>query len=97
MEKFISIPVTSAGNIRVGVTGARLVLQASTTTVTISYGASSTATDVVTITHAALGAGVYTMRDVVMNAILLANKAASNPDAEVVVEPTAAVSAIAIA
>lgn len=66
MQKFLSIPVTSEQNQLVAVNGITLVEQASTTTVTIAYQSGQ----FLTITHAALGAGVETMRDAIQNAII---------------------------
>lgn len=71
MEKFLSIPVTNEQNQLVSATGIVLIEQDSTTTVGIHYK-SSTGTDVVTITHAAAGAGNETMRDAIQNALIAA-------------------------
>lgn len=71
MEKFLSIPVTSEQNQLVSATGIVLIVQASTTTVAIHYK-SSTGTDVVTITHAAAGAGSEAMRDAIQAAVVSA-------------------------
>lgn len=66
MEKFLSIPVTNEQYQIVSATDIKLVEQASTTTVTITYGAGK----VVTITHATAGAGNETQRDAIENAII---------------------------
>jgi len=66
MEKFLQIPVTGEQKQIVSVLDIKLVEQASTTTVTLAYGSGK----VVTITHAALGAGSEVMRDEVQNAIV---------------------------
>jgi hypothetical protein len=71
MEKFLSIPVTDQQNQLVSATGIVLIVQASTTTVVINYK-SSTGTDVVTITHAAAGAGDESMRDAIQSAVVAA-------------------------
>lgn len=71
MEKFLSIPVTDQQNQLVSATGIVLIVQASTTTVAIHYK-SSTGTDVVTITHAAAGAGSEAMRDAIQDAVVAA-------------------------
>jgi len=71
MEKFLSIPVTSEQNQLISATGIVLIVQASTTTVVINYK-SSTGTDVVTITHAAAGAGDESMRDAIQSAVVAA-------------------------
>jgi hypothetical protein len=71
MEKFLSIPVTNEQRQLVSATGIVLIEQDSTTTVGIHYK-SSTATDVVTITHAAAPSGNETMRDAIQNALIAA-------------------------
>jgi len=69
MEKFLGITVTNQQVQIVSATGIVLIEQDSTTTVGIHYK-SSTGTDVVTITHAAAGAGDETMRDAIQNAVV---------------------------
>jgi len=71
MEKFLSIPVTNEQNQLLSATGIVLIVQASTTTVTVHYK-SSTGTDVVTITHAAAAAGSEAMRDALQDAVIAA-------------------------
>ena len=71
MEKFLSIPVTSEQRQLLSATGIVLIVQASTTTVTVHYK-SSTGTDVVTITHAAAVAGSEAMRDAIQDAVVAA-------------------------
>jgi hypothetical protein len=71
MEKFLSIPVTNEQRQLLSATGIVLIVQASTTTVTVHYK-SSTGTDVVTITHAAASAGSEVMRDAIQNAVVSA-------------------------
>ena len=71
MEKFLGITVTNQQVQIVSATGIVLIEQDSTTTVGIHYK-SSTGTDVVTITHAAAGAGDETMRDAIQNAVVAA-------------------------
>jgi len=68
MAKFLSIPVTNEGNQLVSAEGIKLIEQASTTTVTITYGGAA-AQDVITITHAAVAAGSEEMRDVIQDAV----------------------------
>jgi hypothetical protein len=68
MEKFLSIPVTNEQFQIVSATDIKLIEQASTTTVTIAYGAGRTAT----IVHAAAGAGVETQRDAIEAAVVAA-------------------------
>jgi hypothetical protein len=71
MEKFLSIPVTNEQNQLLSATGIVLIVQASTTTVTVHYK-SSTGTDVVTITHAAAPASNEAMRDALQDAVVAA-------------------------
>jgi hypothetical protein len=71
MEKFLSIPVTSEQNQLLSATGIVLIEQETTTTVHVHYKA-STATDVVTITHATAPAGNETMRDAIQGAVIAA-------------------------
>lgn len=71
MEKFLSIPVTSQQYQLLSATGIVLIEQESTTTVHVHYKA-STATDVVTITHATAPAGDETMRDAIQGAVIAA-------------------------
>jgi hypothetical protein len=71
MEKFLSIPVTNEQRQLLSATGIVLIVQASTTTVTVHYK-SSTGTDVVTITHAAAPAGSEAMRDAIQVAVVRA-------------------------
>ena len=71
MEKFLSIPVTNEQRQLISATGIVLISQNSTTTVHVHYKA-STATDVVTITHAAAPAGNEQMRDLIQDAVVAA-------------------------
>lgn len=71
MEKFLSIPVTSQQYQLLSATGIVLIEQESTTAVHVHYKA-STATDVVTITHATAPAGDETMRDAIQGAVIAA-------------------------
>lgn len=71
MEKFLSIPVTNEQRQLLSATGIVLIVQASTTTVTVHYK-SSTGTDVVTITHATAPAGSEVMRDAIQDAVVAA-------------------------
>ena len=67
MEKFLKIWVTNtdetSGWRYVSLNGIIEIVQASTTTVTVSYRNSVAANDVLTITHDAIAANEYTMRD----------------------------------
>jgi hypothetical protein len=67
MEKFLKIWVTNtdetAGYRYVSVNGIVSIVQATTTTVTVTYRNNHSATDIVTITHDAIAANAYTMRD----------------------------------
>jgi hypothetical protein len=74
MQKFFLLPVTNEQNYLINCNNVLLVKQASTTTVTIAYGTGSTGTDILTITHAAAGAGVETMKDWVQTQIVEALK-----------------------
>jgi hypothetical protein len=96
MEKFLSIPVTSEQNQLISATGIVLVVQASTTTVTVNYK-SSTGTDVLTITHAAAAAGNESMRDAIQDAIVAALATSWTNVAYQVTNLPFAVSGIAIA
>jgi hypothetical protein len=71
MEKFLSIPVTNEQRQLLSATGIVLIEQETTSTVHVHYKA-STATDVVTITHATAPAGNETMRDAIQNAVVAA-------------------------
>jgi hypothetical protein len=66
MEKFLNIPVTNEQKQIVSVLDVKLVEQASTTTVSLSYGSGK----VVTIKHAAIAAGSEVMRDEVQNVMI---------------------------
>jgi hypothetical protein len=70
MEKFLKIPVTGEQTQLVSATGIVLIEQNSTTTIHVHYKGGSTATDVVTITHATAGAGDETMRDAIEDAVV---------------------------
>lgn len=94
MAQFLSIPVTDEGNQLISARNVLLVEQASTTTVTITYGSGSTGADVITITHATQASG-YEMRDVIQDALVKAHE--NSPETVIVVAPTKAVSGIAIA
>tara|TARA_R110001599_G_scaffold212554_1_gene410237 strand:+ start:103 stop:435 length:333 start_codon:yes stop_codon:yes gene_type:complete len=67
MEKFLKIFVTNtdetSGNRYVTLSNILQVVQASTTTVTVTYNNSVAAADVLTITHGAIAANAHTMRD----------------------------------
>lgn len=95
MAKFLSIPVTSEGNQLISADNIKLIEQASTTTVTVTYGGAA-AQDVITITHAAIGASAYTMRDEIQDAVVKAHQSVWQNVVETVA-PSSAVSGIAIA
>lgn len=69
MEKFLSIPVTNEQRQLISATGIVLIEQESVTTLHVHYK-SSTATDIVVITHATAPAGNETMRDAIQNAVV---------------------------
>lgn len=97
MAQFLSIPVTSEGNQLISARNVLLVEQASTTTVTVTYASGSASGDILTITHAATGAGVYVMRDLIQDALVLAHDPKSAPAVVIDVTVSSAVSGIAIA
>lgn len=93
MTKFLNIPVTSEQYQLVAINDIALIEQASTTTVTITYGGGS----VITLTHATAGAGDETERDTIQNAVVTALATSwTNPAYDVDNLPFA-VSGIAIA
>ena len=72
MQKFLSIPITAAGETSqlVAVSGIILIEQASTTTVTITYG-NAAAQDVVTITlGAAMAANDVSVRARIQDSVI---------------------------
>ena len=72
MQKFLSIPITAAGETSqlVAVSGIVLIEQASTTTVTITYG-NAAAQDLVTITlGAAMAANDVSVRDRIQDSVI---------------------------
>jgi hypothetical protein len=72
MQKFLEFPITATGETSqlVAINGVVLVEQASTTTVTLTYGGAA-AQDVVTITlGAAMAANDVTVRDRVQDSII---------------------------
>jgi hypothetical protein len=74
MKKFLSIPITATGETSqlVAVDGIILIEQASTTTVTITYGGAA-AQDVVTLTiGAAMAANDVTVRDRIQDSVIWA-------------------------
>lgn len=73
MQKFLSIPITATGETRqlLALANVIIVEQASTTTVTITYGAGA-ALDVATITHATMSANDVSVRDRIQDSIVSA-------------------------
>tara|TARA_R100000808_G_C2025737_1_gene71863 strand:- start:102 stop:434 length:333 start_codon:yes stop_codon:yes gene_type:complete len=73
MQKFLKLYVSQAdetgGDRLVAIDGILQVIQASTTTVTISYNTGISDTDVLTITHGTLAANSHEMRDYIVNQI----------------------------
>ena len=63
MEKYLSIPVTDEGNQLITLSGIKLIVAASTTTTTITYGSSK----VITITHAAVPANSTIFRNYIQS------------------------------
>jgi len=66
MQKFLSIPVTGEQNQLVSCNNIKLIEQASTTTVTVTYGAGK----VTTLTHGASSGGSEEMRDAIQEAVI---------------------------
>tara|TARA_R100000654_G_scaffold38990_1_gene64756 strand:+ start:7433 stop:7738 length:306 start_codon:yes stop_codon:yes gene_type:complete len=66
MYKYLLVPVSNAGNVLIGIEGAILINQASTTTVTIDYDGGSTTT----ITHSTMSSSDETVRDRIIDSIL---------------------------
>ena len=96
MEKFLRIPVTGEQTQLVSATGIVLIEQNSTTTVHVHYK-SSTATDVVTITHATAPSNDESMRDAIQDAVIAALGTPWTKPAFTVSDLPFAVSGIAIA
>lgn len=66
MQKFLSIPVTGEQSQLVSANDIKIIEQASTTTVTITYGGGK----VTTLTHAAVASGSEEMRDAIQNGVV---------------------------
>lgn len=73
MVKYLEIPITATGETfqLVAINGVIIVEQASTTTVTLTYGGAA-AQDVVTLTHGAMAANNVEVRDAVQDAMITA-------------------------
>jgi hypothetical protein len=97
MEKFLRIPVTNENFQLVSATGIVLIEQNSTTTVHVHYKGGSSATDVVTITHATAGSGDETMRDAIQDAVIAALETPWTKPSFTVTNLPYAVSGIAVA
>jgi len=93
MQKFLNIPVTNEQNQLVAISDIVLIEQASTTTVTITYGGGK----IVTITHATAGAGDETERDAIQDAVVAALATSWTNPAYTVSNLPYAVSGIAVA
>ena len=81
MQKFLSIPITATGETSqlVAVDGIVLIEQATTETVTITYG-NAAAQDVVTLTHGTMAANDVTVRDRIQDSVIEALQTAwTNP------------------
>lgn len=70
MEKFLSIPVTSSGNILISATNVVMVEAAADSATAVTTLITYQGSKVVTITHAAQVA--FSMRDAIQNAIMAA-------------------------
>lgn len=92
MEKFISLPVTNEPNQLVSANGIKLIDQASTTTVTITYGGAA-AQDVITITHTALAAGDESMQAFIQDSVIEALQTAWQKPSYAVIIPSDIVAA----
>jgi len=66
MQKFLSIPVTGEQSQLVSANDIKIIIQASTTTVTITYGGGK----VTTLTHAAVASGSEEMRDAIQSGVV---------------------------
>lgn len=66
MQKFLSIPVTGEQSQLVSANDIKIIEQASTTTVTITYGGGK----VTTLTHTAVAANSEEMRDAIQNGVV---------------------------
>jgi len=66
MQKFLSIPVTGEQSQLVSANDIKIIEQASTTTVTITYGGGK----VTTLTHATSASGSEEMRDAIQNGVV---------------------------
>lgn len=86
MQKFLSIPITATGETSqiIAVDGIVLIEQASTTTVTITYG-NAAAQDVLTLTiGAAMAANDVSVRDRIQDSVIEALQTSwTNPKYEV--------------
>ena len=73
MQKFLSIPITATGETRqlLAIDNIIILEQATTTTVTISYGAGA-ALNLATITHTAMDADDVSVRDRLQDSIVSA-------------------------
>lgn len=66
MQKFLSIPVTGEQSQLVSANDIKIIEQATTTTVTITYGGGK----VTTLTHATVAANSEEMRDAIQNGVV---------------------------
>ena len=97
MQKYLSVAVTNEQTQLVPCSQVLLVEQASATTVTVTYASGSTGTDVITITHADIGANIETMRDWFQNNMVAAMQTHWTQVSFTPTTPPAAISGIAIA
>jgi azurin len=92
MQKFLSIPVTGEQSQLVSANDIKIIEQATTTTVTITYGGGK----VTTLTHATAAMGSEEMRDAIQDGVVsILSQRWTNVSIDLVMPK--AVSAIAIA
>lgn len=97
MAKFLKLPVTNEQNQLISADGILIMEQASTTTVTIAYAAVAATGDIITITHAADGAGGEVMRDWLQNQLIYVHQRPWWDVAPTLPTPPLAISGIALA
>jgi len=88
MQKFLSIPITATGETSqlIAVDGIVIIEQASTTSVTITYG-NAAAQDVLTLTTGTMAANNVTVRDRIQDSVIAALQTSwTNPKYDVSLE-----------
>lgn len=97
MAKFLKLPVTNEQNQLISADGILIVEQATQTTTTIAYAAVAATGDIITITHADVGAGSEAMRDYIQNQLVYVHQRPWWDVAPTLPTPTYAISGIALA